>query len=77
MDINKYLTAQKRQNIVEAITQAERVTTGEIRVHVARKCRGDVLKKAIKTFNRLEMCNTRYRNGVLIFIAFKTLLLSY
>ena len=41
-------------------------------MHVIPKCGDDVIKAAIKTFNRLEMYKTRHRNGVLIFIAFES-----
>lgn len=52
----------------EAIREAERVTSGEIRVSVAHFFWGDVEKTGWKAFRRLGMENTADRNGVLIFL---------
>jgi uncharacterized membrane protein len=54
--------------VVAAIREAERVTSGEIRVSVAHFFWGDVEKTAEKAFRRLGMENTADRNGVLIFL---------
>ncbi|HEX7553456.1 MAG TPA: TPM domain-containing protein [Geothrix sp.] len=54
--------------VVEAIREAERVTSGEIRVSVAPFFWGSVEKTAGKAFRRLGMENTADRNGVLIFL---------
>lgn len=51
-----------------AIAEAERVTSGEIRVSVAPFFWGNVHKVADRAFDRLGMRNTRDHNGVLIFI---------
>ncbi len=53
-----------------AIRAAERRTSGELRVAVARFFLGrDVQRAADKTANRLGMQRTKHRNGVLIFLA--------
>jgi uncharacterized membrane protein len=53
-----------------AIRAAERRTSGELRVAVARFFLGrDVQRAADKTFARLGMHRTKRRNGVLIFLA--------
>ncbi len=54
--------------VVAAIQEAERVTSGEIRVSVASFFWGDVEKTARKAFRRLGMENTADGNGVLIFL---------
>lgn len=54
--------------VVEAIREAERATSGEIRVSVAHFFWGSVEKTAGRAFQRLGMENTAGRNGVLIFI---------
>ena len=54
--------------VMEAIREAERVTSGEIRVSVAHFFWGDVEKTAGKAFHRLGMENTADRNSVLIFL---------
>jgi uncharacterized membrane protein len=55
--------------IVEAIQQAELNTSGEIRVHIDRKCPEDVLDRATYWFEKLEMHKTAARNGVLLYLA--------
>ena len=55
--------------ISKAIEEAENKTSGEIRVHVDKKCSGDPVKEAISHFNRLKMFNTKDRNGILIYVA--------
>ena len=56
--------------VEEAVRAAERRTSGEVRVAVARfYFWGDVRGAAERAFARLHMERTRERNGVLIFIA--------
>jgi uncharacterized membrane protein len=57
------------QRIDEAISQAERVTSGEIRLFVDRKCESDVMDRAAFVFHRIGMDKTAERNGVLIYLA--------
>jgi uncharacterized membrane protein len=54
--------------IEEAIREAERKTSGEIRVSVSRFFWGDITRVADRTFARLGMAATRDRNGILFFI---------
>ena len=56
------------RRIEEAIRQAERRTSGEIRVSVSRFFWGDVRRAAERAFARLGMRATRDRNGVLFFV---------
>lgn len=51
-----------------AILEAERNTTGEIRVSVSTFFWGDVRRTAEKAFERLGMTATARRNGVLFFL---------
>jgi uncharacterized membrane protein len=56
--------------VEDAVRAAERRTSGEIRVAVARfYFWGDVRAAAERAFARLHMERTRERNGVLIFVA--------
>jgi uncharacterized membrane protein len=57
-----------KERIKQAIQRAERRTSGEIRVSVARPFWGDVRKAAENTFERLGMTATKQRNAVLFFI---------
>ena len=56
------------QAVKAAIQEAERATTGEIRVSVATFFWGSVRKAAERAFDRLGMARTAHRNGVLIFV---------
>lgn len=69
MNVQKFLSDHDEKLIVEAIKKAELNTSGEIRLHIENKCKGDVIKKAVKTFRVLKMEKTELRNGVLFFIA--------
>ncbi|HET8798073.1 MAG TPA: TPM domain-containing protein, partial [Thermoanaerobaculia bacterium] len=64
-----FLASLDQPRIVEAIASAEKRTSGEIRVHVQPKARGDINEVAARTFERLGMTKTALRNGVLLFIA--------
>lgn len=58
------------ERIQQAIREAERETSGEIRVSVARHYFwGDIRRVAEKAFERLGMTATKERNGVLFFVA--------
>ena len=54
---------------MDAIKEAERTTSGEIRLHVENKCKGDVLDRASEVFSLLGMHKTKLRNGVLFYLA--------
>lgn len=65
-----FFSREEEQQIIRAIGQAEKQTSGEIRVHLdGHSDMDNVLKKAEKTFTRLGMDQTAERNGVMIFIA--------
>ena len=55
--------------LVAAIAEAERQTSGEIRVFLSHKKPDDAVAAAQHAFDRLGMAKTRARNGVLIFVA--------
>ena len=66
---SKIFTEEEKKQIVDAIKQAEKNTSGEIRVHIEKKCKEDVLDHAAFMFDELEMQKTELRNGVLIYLA--------
>ena len=70
MALVDFIPSEGQRRIADAITAAERHTTGEICVHVTPRCRGDVMKRAARTFNRLHLYTTKRRNAVLIFVAY-------
>ena len=71
MALADFIPSEGQRRIADAITAAERHTTGEICVHVTPRCRGDVVRRATKTFNRLHLYTTKRRNAVLIFVAYE------
>lgn len=64
-----FFTTEEQQQIVDAIREAEKNTSGEIRVHIDNFCFGSVLEKAKRVFYKLGMQHTKDRNGILIYIA--------
>ncbi|HPX04878.1 MAG TPA: TPM domain-containing protein [Tenuifilaceae bacterium] len=62
-------TKEQQQRIVKAIEQAELNTSGEIRVHIEKSCKIDVLDRAADVFALLKMHKTQLRNGVLFYFA--------
>ncbi len=69
MQTGAFLTQLDDRKIVAAIADAERKSSGEIRVYVSEKEVDDALREAKLQFLRLNMEKTRARNGVLIYIA--------
>lgn len=59
----------ERKRLAAAITTAENLTSGEIRLHVDSRCNEDVLDQAAFIFEELEMHKTKLRNGVLFYVA--------
>jgi len=69
MNIQKYFTAENQLQIANAIRVAEMNTSGEIRLHIEKYCKDDVLDQAAYVFGKLEMHKTKLRNGVLFYLA--------
>ena len=61
----------EKKQVIDAIGKAEKLTSGEIRVHTEPKCKGQVLDRAADVFYKLNMHKTVLRNGVLIYVAFE------
>lgn len=64
-----HFTKEQQKMIVDAIKQAEHNTSGEIRVHIEKKCKIDVLDRAANVFAILKMHKTELRNGVLFYLS--------
>lgn len=60
---------QEQEDIRIAIENAEKNTSGEIRICAQKKCDGDPLDIAANYFLKIGMDKTALRNGVLIYIA--------
>ena len=63
------LNREEDQRVVEAIRQAERNTSGEIKVHIENRCKGDVEQRSLFIFEKLKLNETQLHNGVLIYLA--------
>jgi len=68
MHHKEFVSKLDETRIVKAITEAERKSSGEIRVYVSHRRRTDPLKFARKRFVELGMTQTRHRNAVLIYL---------
>jgi uncharacterized membrane protein len=69
MNAASFFTKEQQAEILASIKEAERSTSGEIRIHIQNTCDEDVLDRAAWIFNKLNMHKTSERNGVLFFLA--------
>jgi len=67
----KFLSKEEEQEVIEAIKKAEKTTSGEIRVHIEKKCKKDTLERAKEVFSKLKMHETEQRNGVIVYVSSK------
>ncbi len=64
------LTLAQESAIKSAITEAEMLTSGEIRLFIDGRCKhDDPAKSAEIIFQKLKMHETQLRNGVLIYLS--------
>jgi len=71
MQPSQFFTKEEKDLIKKAIGDAEHNTSGEIRVHIEKICKGDVLDRAAYLFEKLDMHKTEKRNGVLFYLAYE------
>ena len=69
MKAKDFLSRDQQKAVVTAIMEAEKNTSGEIRVHIDEKCRKTPVERAQAVFHILKMDDTQLRNGVLIYVA--------
>ena len=62
-------TEEDHRQVLAALKEAEKNTSGEIRLFVEKVCKGEVLDRAAFLFGQLNMHKTELRNGVLIYLA--------
>ena len=68
----EFFSPEEKLRIVDTIRNAERMTSGEIRVFVESKCPYmDAIDRAAQLFFKLNMNKTNEKNGVLIYVAMK------
>ncbi|MBI4711458.1 MAG: TPM domain-containing protein [Candidatus Omnitrophica bacterium] len=64
-----FFSKEEKRKILAAVREAEKNTSGEIRVHLEYHAQEPVYGHAQKVFQRIGMTKTAQRNGVLIFLA--------
>lgn len=64
-----FFTEEQKDDIRQAVMDAELDTSGEIRVHIETSFKGDVLDRAAWVFRDLRMHETEQRNGILIYLS--------
>jgi uncharacterized membrane protein len=67
-----FFSKKEKQQIIASISEAEKKTSGEIRVHLEEKTDDNVLEHAKKVFEKIGMTQTAQKNGVLIFLSLNT-----
>ncbi|MET3114282.1 putative membrane protein [Pedobacter sp. CG_S7] len=60
---------QEQELISTTIADAEKLTSGEIRIAIDKHCNGDALETAASYFKKFGMDKTSEHNGVLIYLA--------
>jgi uncharacterized membrane protein len=69
MKAASFFTKEQQSAIIASVKEAEKSTSGEIRVHIETNCQEDVLDRASWIFRKLNMNKTEARNGVLFYLA--------
>jgi uncharacterized membrane protein len=69
MKTKAFFSQLDHDRMVAAIAEAEKQTSGEIRVYVSHRKVNEVRRAAIHHFQKLGMQRTKHRNAVLIFVA--------
>lgn len=64
-----FFSEQEQIDIVCAIRDAEKQTSGEVRVHIEDTCPQEVLDRAASVFEALALHKTAARNSVLIYLS--------
>jgi uncharacterized membrane protein len=72
MSAEKNFSEADRKKILAAIAEAEKASSGQIRLFVEDICKDNVLDRAAFIFKELKMHETKHRNGVLFYLAFKS-----
>ncbi len=70
--MKKLLSVEDEKTVVEAIRWVERRSSGEVRIFVEAFCPDSPLERAAALFAKNGMDKTKYRNGVLIYLAHGT-----
>lgn len=66
----EWLSKAEQKEIVAAIQEAEKNTSGEIRIFIEATCSKAPMERATEIFFSLKMDATQLRNGVLIYLSY-------
>ena len=67
-----FFTEEEKLQVIEAVRNAEKRTSGEVRVFVESRCSYmDAIDRAKEIFSELKMNATADRNAVLVYVALK------
>ncbi|MEO6283782.1 MAG: TPM domain-containing protein [Dyadobacter sp.] len=67
-----FFSEEEQKYLIEAIQEAEKLTSGEVKVHIEKKCQtADVMERAKEVFLFLHLHQTAERNGVLFYLAYE------
>lgn len=69
MKAKDFLTGAEIKSVTQAIVNAEKGTSGEIRIHLDETCPISPMERAEEVFRFLNMDKTQLHNGVLIYVA--------
>lgn len=67
-EVTEFLTPAEEEAVITAIQQAEKNTSGEIRVHIENHTEKPPFERAQEVFLALGMHATAARNGVLFYV---------
>ena len=70
MDLASFLNPKQIKDIARIISEAELLTSGEIRLHLEEKCKIETEARALEVFYSLNMGNTKLKNAVLLYISY-------
>jgi len=71
MKAENFFSESEKKQIIAAIADAEKNTSGEIRIHLEDTCPENVFEHAVTIFGKLEMHKTEQKNAVLFYLATK------
>ena len=69
MKVKEFIDQLDEKRIVAAIAEAEKQTSGEIRVYISHRAHANAQAIAQKRFHQLGMTKRQHRNAVLLYIA--------
>ena len=67
--LEDFLTASEEQEVISAIQKAEKMTSGEIRVHIESNIDKPPYERVLEVFHALKLDETQAHNGVLFYVA--------